>query len=176
LFPSGPENGPDLHGREAFFPDEINWKSAELEKQIRKRNAVATIIGLTVIAAFALVFVHSATTAVRAGCVGLILFAVCMVVRLITMGGPAKMRPEDTAECATFYREELTRQYRFLMSAWYGYAGLVLPACVLMLFGSHVYEFFVFIYLLIFAELVLREAEWFQRELRQLDGALQTTF
>jgi len=141
-----------------------------LGRKTRQGKIVAAIIGLIVIATFVLVFSHSAKPGVRVGSVALILFAACMEIGLMTWGSPAKGDSAGKPECA--YREGLSDQYRFLVILLYGYAGLVLPGCVLLLYGTHVYEFVAFIYLLLVGELLLRETKRSQRELHGLDQVM----
>jgi hypothetical protein len=168
-FPPGPENRRAAVGDEPFLEYEIPWKYAELGDRVRRRNTLATIVGLIAISAFFAILIHSATVRVRVGCIAVILFAVCMMVGMATVGWPGRTIPLNSpAHYQSLYRQELTRQYRLLIGVWFGYAGLILPACVLLLVGTHVYEFVALIYLLLLAELILRQAEWFQRELCRL--------
>ena len=168
LFPQGPQDRPGSRiSNHSLAQDEIQWMAAEFRNHVRRRNISAVIVSLIVSAASSWVFAHTGMLRIRIACSGIVLFALAIVLRLVTMEAA---QARFVGGSPAHYGAELKRQRRFLQWVFCGYVAVLLPATVLFLAGSHVYEFVVIVYMLLFAELILRKAETCQEGLRQVEG------
>lgn len=144
--------------------DEIRWKSDELASEIRIGHLTGSIVGLISLAACGVGFAQTEDIQTQAGFSAILLFIMFLLGELILQNVW-----DDPGEWRAFHAAKLQRHGLFLRRVWFGLVGLVVPGCALILVGSTVYPFVVIIYLLLFAEFVLRKAECCQIELSQLE-------
>lgn len=166
LFPQGPKGQP-ASSNSPYTQDEIQWLASEFMKQVSKRNLATLIVSSIAVAASSWGFAYTETLRLRIAFSGIILFALAIFFGSITIGTSNATFVQSSPEV---FRTDLKRQYRFLTWVFYGYVGLLLPATVVLLIGSHVYEFVVIVYMLLFAELILRKSEAYQGQFRVVES------
>lgn len=170
LFPQGPDDRPSSQfSTNSLAQGELQFMASEFKKQVWRRNTVILIVSSIAVAVSGWAFVHAGSLRIQIACSGIIFFALAVFLGLITIGAAPGAFVQSSPE---FYRTELKRQHRFLQWVFYGYVGLLLPAAVLFLVGSHVYEFVVIVYMLLFAELILRKAEAYHDQFRGIESRI----
>ena len=166
LFPQGPKGQPasssSFHGQ-----DEIQWLASEFAQQVSKRNVASLIVSSIAVAAAIWGGTHTETLRLRIAFSGIILFALAIFLGSITIGASNAAFVQRSPEV---FGMELKRQHRFLKWVFCWYVGILLPATVMFLIGTHVYEFVVIVYMLLFAELILRKAEAYHCQFRVVEG------
>lgn len=166
LFPQGPKGQP-ASSNSSHAQDEIQWLASEFSKQVSKRNVAALIVSSIAVAASCWAFVLTETLRLRIAFSVIILFALALFLGSITIGTSNATFVQRSQQV---FMKELKRQHRFLKWVFYGYVGLLLPATVVLLIGTHVYEFFVIVYMLLFAELILRKSEAYHGQFRVVES------
>ena len=166
LFPQGPKGQP-ANASSSHGQDEIQWLASEFTQQVSKRNVATLIVSSIAVAASIWGFAHTETLRLRIAFSGFSLFALAIFLGSITIGATKAAFVQSSPEV---FRTELKRQHRFLKWVFYGYVGLLLPATVVFLMGTHVYEFVVIVYMLLFAELILRKSEAYHGQFRVVES------
>lgn len=166
LFPQGPK-GQTASSNRSYAQDEIQWLASEFMKQVSKRNAASLILSSIAVVASSWGFAQTETLRLRIALSGIILFALAIFLGSITIGTSNATFVQSSPQV---FKTELKRQHRFLKWVFYGYIGVLLPATVVFLIGTHVYEFVVIVYMLLFAELILRKSEAYHGQFRVVES------
>lgn len=166
LFPQGPKVQP-TGSHSSYAEDEIQWLASEFMKQVSKRNFATLIVSSIAVSASSWGFAHTETLRLRIAFSGIILFALAIFLWSLTIGTSNVTFVQSSPEA---FGTELRRQHRFLKFVFYGYIGVLLPATAVFLIGTHVYEFVVIVYMLLFAELILRKSEAYQGQFRVVES------
>jgi hypothetical protein len=170
FFPPGPDTPTHTVPGSPLFLEEVQYKAHEFEKDIRRRNRIAYIVGAAVFTGFAVDFLVTNNPRVRVGSALIIAGALYVLFEIRRRGLPERVPREGSlVEYDAVYRTELQRQCALLHRVWYWYFGSLLPGCLLPLLGSFVYPYVWLLCIFLFAAFHLRAAERLRRNVDELN-------